>query len=114
MCAKLVELDQGFCAEHKALQAKNNYKGRFKDIKFNKDSKRFYASKQWQALRKRILMVNPYCAKCNALATEVDHIEPICDGGSKLSRKNLQPLCKSCHSKKTIRETKAKVYSFSN
>jgi hypothetical protein len=38
------------------------------------------------------------------VATEVDHIQPLSRGGGH-EWENLQALCKSCHSKKTARET---------
>jgi len=37
-------------------------------------------------------------------AAEVDHIVPLARGGTH-DLANLQPLCKSCHSKKTMRES---------
>ncbi len=37
------------------------------------------------------------------VATEVDHIVPLAAGGSN-TIDNLQPLCRSCHSKKTVKE----------
>ena len=37
-------------------------------------------------------------------ATDVDHKIPARVGGFYCSDKNLQPLCKSCHSKKTFAE----------
>jgi len=43
-----------------------------------------------------------HCAMCNQLFQyyEVDHIEQYCIRGNN-SRKNLQALCSSCHSRKT-------------
>jgi len=35
------------------------------------------------------------------VAREVDHIQPVSDGGAPFDQDNLQPLCKSCHSRKT-------------
>lgn len=43
---------------------------------------------------------------CGRPATEVDHITPIAAGGARLSWSNLQPLCKSCHSRKTAAENR--------
>ena len=37
-------------------------------------------------------------------AAEVDHIIPLARGGTN-DLANLQPLCKSCHSRKTMRES---------
>jgi 5-methylcytosine-specific restriction enzyme A len=35
----------------------------------------------------------------------VDHVVPLKDGGARFDRANLQPLCVSCHNRKTARET---------
>jgi 5-methylcytosine-specific restriction endonuclease McrA len=41
---------------------------------------------------------------CGEAATEVDHIIPLRALGARLDERNLQPLCKRHHSKKTRRE----------
>ena len=63
---------------------------------------------------------NPLCLECGRPAEEVDHVIPKARGGSD-KWENLQPLCKSCHSKKTMRENrsdngkvKARVYEVAN
>jgi len=73
---------------------------------------RFYNSKDWKYLRDYILYIEPYCRKCLndkgklVLATEVDHIIDIDDNEDlMLDINNLQPLCKSCHSSKTLSKT---------
>lgn len=66
----------------------------------------------WRKLRGMVLNRHPLCADPEGLhiggpvvvATEVDHIVPLARGGTNAWR-NLQPLCKSCHSRKTARET---------
>lgn len=65
--------------------------------------------KYWYRLRARILRKEPLCRHCeiagrHTLATEVDHIVPLRAGGTHDDH-NLQPLCKSCHSRKTATET---------
>lgn len=63
---------------------------------------RGYDSK-WRLIRAKFLKHFPQCCHCHvAKATEVDHIKPLNNGGTH-EWKNLQPLCKSCHSKKTVR-----------
>lgn len=64
----------------------------------------------WRKARTKHLRSHPLCVKCEAngrkqIATEVDHIIP--HNGDKQQfwdSTNWQSLCKSCHSKKTIRE----------
>lgn len=52
---------------------------------------------------------NFYCRKCGNPATEVDHITPH-EGDWSLfwDESNWQPLCKRCHSQKTMRENNSK------
>lgn len=61
--------------------------------------------KRWQKIRRAYLARFPLCVQCEregrvTAATEVDHIRPLALGGTNDTH-NLQPLCKSCHSKKT-------------
>jgi 5-methylcytosine-specific restriction protein A len=65
---------------------------------------------RWRRFREQYLFQNPLCVHCQASgihtpANEVDHIKPH-RGDSVLfwDIENLQPLCKSCHSKKTRHE----------
>lgn len=71
---------------------------------------RFYQSADWQRLRSYVLASNPICAVCRKdVATECDHIVPLAENYNlRLTLSNLQGLCKSCHSKKTIQDTKNK------
>lgn len=64
--------------------------------------------RRWQKLRLMHLRAHPVCVECLrhglvTLANEVDHILPKRMGGDD-SDTNLQSLCKSCHSQKTMRE----------
>lgn len=65
---------------------------------------------RWQMLRNRFIAQHPYCEQCLkegriTLATDVDHIIPH-RGNIELlyDEKNLQSLCKACHSRKTASE----------
>ena len=64
----------------------------------------FYNSRDWRKLRAYVLAGEPLCRECTAVATVVDHITPIRLGGSKWSHENLQPMCTSCHNKKSRSE----------
>lgn len=63
-------------------------------------------SRMWRAIRAEQLQFEPLCRECSKSckitpATDVDHI----DGDSWNNRpSNLQSLCHSCHSAKTVRE----------
>lgn len=63
---------------------------------------------RWRKIRAAVLREQPLCVECLGAgvvtaANEVDHIVPLSQGGTN-EWDNLQPLCKSCHSKKTRRE----------
>jgi len=62
----------------------------------------------WRRLRLTILAGEPLCRACQAEgrsrgATDVDHIVPLARGGTN-AKANLQPLCHTCHSRKTATE----------
>jgi 5-methylcytosine-specific restriction protein A len=64
---------------------------------------------RWQQARASFLRRSPLCAGCQrrgriTLAAELDHITPH-RGDPRLfwDQTNWQPLCKSCHSRKTAR-----------
>lgn len=64
--------------------------------------------RHWQQLRRLVLSRQPLCVECEragrvVTATEVDHIVPLAAGGTDATE-NLQPLCHSCHSRKTANE----------
>jgi 5-methylcytosine-specific restriction protein A len=88
-----------YCDEHKKQVTKEH----------NQKSSKFYTY-QWRKASKQFLKEHPLCVHCQkegrlTPATDVDHIIPH-GGNRKLfwDRKNWQPLCKSCHSKKTAEE----------
>ena len=69
-----------------------------------------YSGAEWKKLRAYQLMREPYCRECarhgiTKRAEDVDHIIPH-RGDLRLFRdtENLQSLCHSCHSRKTIAE----------
>lgn len=64
-----------------------------------------YSREEWKRGRAEFLEENPVCAVCGRPAEIVDHIVP--HRGSELlffERDNWQPLCRSCHGAKTMRE----------
>jgi 5-methylcytosine-specific restriction protein A len=62
----------------------------------------------WRKLRLMVLREEPLCQVClqeqkTVPATDVDHIVTLRKGGTN-ERSNLQSLCHSCHSAKTVSE----------
>jgi len=72
-------------------------------------AQRGYCDARWFAIRKRILLRDAYqCKSCGRICQQkgeahVDHIIPRDQGGSD-EGSNLQVLCRSCHSRKTLEE----------
>lgn len=81
---------------------------RQRESQIRRKGQRIYRTKRWQALRKAVLFDQPLCP-CGAIATDVDHIQPLSQGGATWSRANLQGLCASCHGKKRQWETQREV-----
>jgi 5-methylcytosine-specific restriction endonuclease McrA len=64
----------------------------------------FYQRHAWRRFRTSILRLRPICeiVGCGIAATHVDHIVPRRRGGADLDPANVQALCASCHSAKTV------------
>lgn len=76
-----------------------------------KDNSEFYNSWPWRKFSKRYKESHPLCVECEkkdlvVLAKVVDHINPINNGGEKLSEDNVQGLCESCHNRKSANESR--------
>lgn len=95
-CGKLS--DSSRCEEHRQQFTRAYEKKR------GSSARRGYGQK-WQDASRLYLMAHPWCARCNVLATEVDHKVPH-KGDMKLfwDRSNWESLCKPCHSRKTATE----------
>lgn len=88
------------------------------DVGFRKSLRGVYQTRRWKNLRKQILDKEPLCRLCSArglsvAAYAIDHIirhsgleDPLA-----FDTENLQPLCVSCHSKKTLAEDRARSFS---
>ena len=104
-CPEAIRAGERFCGEHKNQAWKDRVKRTGAE---GKKANRFYSSKRWRALREKVLSEEPFCRHCKekdviAESEEVDHI----DGNrNNNSIENLQPLCKPCHSAKTMRDLK--------
>lgn len=71
-------------------------------------AKRGY-NRTWTKLRTMILAGEPLCRMCSRPALDVDHIVPLSQGGGN-DHGNLQPLCHSCHSKKTVMDRQNRLH----
>lgn len=106
-CPRLVPYGQKYCEEH-AKEHRHDRKTA---------NERGY-DRRWQQARKFYLRRHPWCVRCKAAgiltpATVVDHIKPH-RGDPELfwDTKNWQPLCKSCHDKKTMTDDRNVEYKY--
>ena len=106
-CPELVEADRLYCEKHLPLHPEVTRPA----------AKRGY-NRRWQKARKSYLEAHPLCVQCAkqgkyVRATVVDHIIPH-RGDQKLfwNQNNWQPLCKSCHDKKTLTEDINPTYTY--
>ena len=97
-CPELVQ--GGRCQAHQAAKHKHIDRKRK-----GAEHRAVYQTVAWRRLRAVLLSGEPWCRACRTeWAAEVDHIVPISAGGGAYELSNLQPLCKSCHSRKTMSE----------
>jgi 5-methylcytosine-specific restriction protein A len=99
---------RGKCPKHRreAWQAQDAQRGTSYERGYDR---------RWKRIRDAWLAENPLCADPFgvhgdrlAAASEVDHIEPHRGDIEKFWRaKNLQSLCKPCHSRKTMEENRS-------
>ena len=96
-CPELVS--KGRCAAH-AKQVDREYKSH------SPKSREVYSLPMWRGIRRELLAAHPWCQTpgCNNMATQVDHIVRMEEGGDPWNRSNLQVLCMRCHSSKTMSE----------
>ncbi len=105
-CPRLVDKGRRYCDAHAKVKRKEESEAR-------PDYHKWYGHASWKRARRRFLAENPLCVECTregrtTAATEVDHIVPH-KGNRELfwDCGNWQPLCKECHSAKTMTELNA-------
>lgn len=96
-CPNFAQPGKRYCKAHQKLM----------DSQYNQLAKidgkdrDYWSSASWRRKRARFIKANPYCFKCGAPATQVDHKIPVDKGGTD-DDFNLQSLCKPCHSAKSV------------
>lgn len=71
-----------------------------------KRSDPFYLTKPWRDLMRRLIVARGnVCQQCGRSDVRLfgDHIHELKDGGAPLDPANIQMLCGSCHTKKTVK-----------
>ena len=106
-CPLLVPYGSKYCKEHESVLS----------LEVNSTNDKGYDSR-WNKARVRFLKTHPLCVRCRAKgmitpATVVDHVTPH-RGNQKLfwNEGNWQPLCKSCHDRKTMTEDHNPIYGY--
>lgn len=103
-CNRTAIEGKDYCSKHIALQ--NNqprkiFTARGKSSKYHD----LYNTSRWRSTSKEFLKKFPFCFICGKPARIADHITPH-RGDLTLfyDESNLQPMCWSCHSRKTMKE----------
>lgn len=71
------------------------------------EQRKVYARAKWANTRRHVLHQQPLCV-CGRIATDVDHVVPMSEGGAAFDLANLQSLCHACHGEKSWREQLAR------
>lgn len=100
----------GWCPAHRPRRAKRGASAQWH---------KFYLTRLWRdTLRPGQLLREPFCRACAGRglrmpATEVDHIRPHKGDWNRFADPdNLQSLCHSCHSRKTMAENRGNPGGF--
>lgn len=97
-CKEKHSNSNGFCEAHKPKR---------KSERIKKESSKLYNDRRWKKYSERFRRASQVCAlfdSCGGIAQCVDHIIPVEDGGDFWDTANHQPLCNSCHARKSARE----------
>lgn len=92
--------NRGYCSRHLWDANEQQRRKRMARDKRRGHQPSKYMRPAWRKIRKQQLEREPQCRKCGAQASHVDHVVAKAQGGSDEGR-NLQSLCRACHSRKT-------------
>lgn len=101
-CGRTCQEGKEYCYLHRDLESTRKvftYRGK------SKQWHNLYESSRWRKISKDFLRRYPTCFICGKPAKIADHIIPH-RGNIELfyDDSNLQPMCWSCHSRKTMKE----------
>ena len=104
-CGRLT--DDRYCDEHRLIAVRH-----YNKYQRDPDTKQRYG-RAWRRIRARYIQAHPLCEQCEkegrlTPAEEVHHILPLAVGGTH-DENNLMALCKSCHSRITIKSNNLKT-----
>lgn len=109
-CNELIDFKETYCNKHKELINQSNKDYERYRTERDKTYIKFYQSREWKNTRKSVMLEDGLCQEClrqgyYKQADVVDHIIELKDDWDKrLDKDNLEPLCHSCHNKKTKEE----------
>lgn len=104
-CGRTAVAGKDFCERHLGLQKAKDSRKIFTARGKSSQYHNLYDSVLWRKTRKAFLKKYPVCFICGKPATIADHIIPHRGDLSLFYNEgNLQPLCQSCHSRKTMAE----------
>lgn len=116
-CNKRIPFRDQYCEEHQEQKSTENYQRDVKKQYKCREWKHLYDTRAWKTRRRKQLTKQPLCESCLAegrttLATVADHIQDHKGDTVLFYDGELQSLCASCHSKKTIREQQERKIIF--
>lgn len=101
-CGRTAECGKEYCHIHAFLSEKRKvFTRRGKSSEYHN----LYETAKWRKTSREFLKKYPFCFICGKPARIADHITPH-RGNLELfyDENNLQPMCWSCHSRKTFKE----------
>lgn len=104
-CGRTALPGKDFCRNHISMQEHRDRRRIFTRRGKSEQWHVLYESAEWRKVRAAFLKKYPSCFICGSPAVIADHIIPH-RGDLTLfyDTDNLQPMCQSCHSRKTFKE----------